>query len=222
MDLSRLPDNFISKVKHSPTGCWEWVGGRTRGGYGTYKLPNYGGSWLAHRYAYEALIGPIPAGLQIDHLCCNKACVNPAHLEPVTGKENVRRGLLEPSPHHKFKTHCPRGHEYSVENTQIRRGRRHCSSCQRTRDKARGMAAVALLLVGLSCSGSQKPATSSRPFDGDSCVEAFGDPPENPGVVFVDLETGGICVEGRGDSVDFVIWVAELEAWANAVNKGCH
>lgn len=78
------------------SGCWVWIGKRDRDGYGNFSF-SVGGRrmwWLAHRMAYEIARGPIPAGLTIDHLCFNKPCVNPWHLEPVTNEENIRRGIV--------------------------------------------------------------------------------------------------------------------------------
>lgn len=83
---------FWAKVDRT-TGdaCWPWTARLDRDGYGTLKMPT-GRSIRAHRFAYELLVGPIPEGLVIDHLCRNRRCVNPAHLEPVTAEENWRRG----------------------------------------------------------------------------------------------------------------------------------
>jgi len=126
----RLPSRFWAKVVIGPSGCWVWAGGRTGRGYG--QLRSGGVQVGAHRLAYEALCGPIPDGLVIDHLCRNKVCVNPAHLEVVTGAENTRRGCLGVLR----VTHCPRGHEYTEANT-IRDPKRRCRECTVARRKAR-------------------------------------------------------------------------------------
>ncbi len=89
-------ERFISKVKVPPTtdvDCWEWTGCITNAGYGQFRLSTTV-RILSHRFAYEYHVGPIPAGLQLDHLCRNRACVSPHHLEPVTARENTARGLL--------------------------------------------------------------------------------------------------------------------------------
>lgn len=109
-------------------GCWTWQGGTMPSGYGrmNYKRTHV----LAHRVAYELIVGPVPVGLQLDHLCRHRNCVNPAHLEPVTQSVNLRRGDM----FHRRKTHCIKGHPYSGENLVIvNRGttteERRCRKC---------------------------------------------------------------------------------------------
>jgi hypothetical protein len=91
-------------------GCWLWTGPVDRGGYGICGVPDLR---LAHRFVYTRLVGPIPGGLQLDHLCRVPACVNPAHLQPVTNRENARRGL-----HGVLATSCKHGHPYTESNTR--------------------------------------------------------------------------------------------------------
>jgi hypothetical protein len=112
---------FWQKVSVT-TECWEWTGRLTRDGYGVHA------GKLAHRMAYKELIGAIPVGLELDHLCRNTRCVNPAHLEPVTGTENMRRAVAA-------RTHCPAGHEYNAENSVARTdsGTRRCRACGNAR-----------------------------------------------------------------------------------------
>lgn len=98
--------------------CWHWKGYRNDKGYGRLNHT------LAHRLVYELLRGPIPPGLTLDHLCRNKSCVNPDHLEPVTSVVNAMRGI-GPAAVNARKTHCKRGHPF--QNDQ--RGRRHCRTC---------------------------------------------------------------------------------------------
>lgn len=85
-------------------------------------------SYKRHRIEYEKAVGPIPPGLQLDHLCKNRNCINPHHLEPVTGKENVLRGDSFAAKNSR-KTHCHKGHAFTSDNTYIYRGRRNCKTC---------------------------------------------------------------------------------------------
>ena len=120
---------FFDKVVVNPeTGCWEWTACRNRDGYGRFKLD--GRKRYAHRVAYELIKGKIPEGLQIDHLCRVRACVNPDHLEPVTCRENLHRGETFNAAN-AAKTHCPQGHPLSGDNLYVRPdGRRGCKTCQ--------------------------------------------------------------------------------------------
>lgn len=129
---------FLPKVDASDyLGCWPWRGSIGTRGYGMFRLHSRGPVVRAHRFAYEALVGPIPAGMTLDHLCRNRACVNPAHLEPVSNRENILRGT-NPAAQNARRTHCRMGHEFSAENTHITpQGDRRCRACQRERDVRR-------------------------------------------------------------------------------------
>lgn len=134
-------DRFWSKVDQTGR-CWLWKAGKV-GGYGRFYFK--GKAVLAHRFAYEKTYGKIPKGLEIDHLCRNVACVKYLHLEAVTHKVNVLRGIGEAARHAK-KTHCPQGHSYSGRNLLVEKhGYRRCRSCASAQDasaylrkKARG------------------------------------------------------------------------------------
>lgn len=123
---------FWSKVdKDGANGCWLWTAGTTRG-YGMFSaIPDAEGkkhTRVAHRWLWEQVNGPVPAGLELDHLCRVRHCVNPDHLEPVTKRENILRGTGF-SARHAAKTHCPRGHAYDEANTGMARGQRYCRQC---------------------------------------------------------------------------------------------
>lgn len=115
--------------------CWLWPGGTARG-YGVLSVRRGHGdgstSMYIHRAMYERYVGPIPEGMQIDHLCMVKRCANPEHLEAVTGVENIQRWSASI-------TKCPAGHSYTEENTYItvteRRSWRNCRACGRERTK---------------------------------------------------------------------------------------
>jgi hypothetical protein len=120
--------------------CWLWVGAINRGGYGHMSV-KYEDGWrvrTVHRVAFRILIGPIPEGLELDHLCRVRRCCNPWHLEPVTKTVNIRRGLAPVTSGRwlRDRTHCPKGHPYNEENTRVSSsGRRHCRTCDRDRAK---------------------------------------------------------------------------------------
>lgn len=112
------------------SGCWLWFGACHAGGYGQYR--RQGRAWMAHRISYERAKGEIPAGMDLDHLCRNPSCINPDHLEPVTRRENVMRGVKFGTYGKRMRrvTHCIRGHEFTEQNTyRTREGYRTCREC---------------------------------------------------------------------------------------------
>jgi len=125
-------DRTLAKVVYDH-GCWTFTG-HTKNGYGRICI---GGSRIAstHRVVYEALVGRIPVGMEIDHLCRNRACCNPLHLEPVSHRENALRGARSQTDH--SITHCPRGHEYTPENVRLKNGWRVCRQCGRDDSRRR-------------------------------------------------------------------------------------
>lgn len=122
-----LLERLMAKVAIDENGCWLWTASVRPNGYG--QVAYKGSPRQAHRVVYEAVRGPIPGGLPLDHLCRVRHCVNPAHLEPVTHRENVRRGA------NAQKTHCLRGHPLSGDNLfrNDPRGWRKCKACDRLR-----------------------------------------------------------------------------------------
>lgn len=131
--------------------CWlRLVGarpGNASNGGGYSRVGRNGKTVYAHRLAYEVWVGPIPAGLQIDHLCRNRSCINPAHLEPVTTQENQRRGKAA------TKSACPRGHPYDIITSQ---GSRGCSICQKAADREHGFRRSKMPGVGKGGAGKAK------------------------------------------------------------------
>lgn len=129
-------DRFSEKHTIDPvTGCWDWVAAKDRDGYGRFSVLGESPAY-AHRWSYQHHAGVIPFGLVIDHLCRNRSCVNPGHLEPVTQRENNLRGEGVAAAH-VTKTVCPAGHEYNEVNTYAWRGMRMCRTCRRLRAQVR-------------------------------------------------------------------------------------
>jgi hypothetical protein len=158
IDRSEFGAWLLSRVERVGD-CWVWQGTLSHNGYARYKLPCRWGApssrkakpvhTQVHRLAYMVMVGPIPSGLVTDHLCRTRACVNPAHLEPVTTLENLRRGVRgvraagrSDTPRASGKlcapdTHCAHGHEYTPANTRLEeRGRRRCRACGAARYRA--------------------------------------------------------------------------------------
>lgn len=132
---SRLPQRFWDKVvPESETGCWLWVGYTMPGGYGQCRYE--GKAALVHRITYDTLVGSIGPEKQIDHLCRQRSCVRPDHLEMVTHRENLLRGVGW-SGENSRKSHCPRGHELAGNNLArsvwINYGHRKCRTCENAR-----------------------------------------------------------------------------------------
>jgi hypothetical protein len=131
------PDDWFTRkvrpyVLVDDAGCWLWQRGRDSNGYGHIRVPGVGARRV-HRVVYEHLVGPIPTGLHIDHLCRVTTCCRPDHLEPVTQRVNTLRGATVNADHAQ-RTHCPRGHELAGENLAMadaRLGWRKCATCQR-------------------------------------------------------------------------------------------
>lgn len=142
---SAVLDRFWSKVdKDGPVPeyrpdlgkCWLWMAADNGHGYGQLRMPNHANVY-AHRLSYTENVGPIPDGYEVDHLCRVTDCVNPAHLEAVTPRENTHRSRASEAnkARHAARTHCVNGHEFQPSNTRVdpKRGARHCRACSRAR-----------------------------------------------------------------------------------------
>lgn len=126
MPIAEKLECYIMRITDS--GCWIWLGALNHKGYGKIN------GKIAHRVSYEIHIGPIPDGLQLDHGCRVRCCVNPRHLEPVTLIENIARG--EVGQYNARKTHCSEGHEFTPENTGRYHNERYCRKCRSNWKKA--------------------------------------------------------------------------------------
>lgn len=124
---TRLPERFWAKVRFDSEGCWQWTGAKVRDGYGSFR---HRFSSLPHRVSYRYLVGEIPQGHEIDHLCRNTSCVRPDHLEAVTPRVNVLRSS-NTAAHYAARDECKWGHPFSSENTEVKAGTRWCLTCRR-------------------------------------------------------------------------------------------
>jgi hypothetical protein len=131
----QVEERFLDRIIPEPnSGCWLWIGVTYPNGYGCFQRHTY-----AHRWSYERYVGPIPDGLELDHLCRTRCCANPSHLEPVTRRVNTLRGTSVFAKN-AAKTHCPRGHLLGGDNVTAsarRNGSRACAQCGRDNTAAR-------------------------------------------------------------------------------------
>jgi len=149
--ITPIKDRIERRIEKT-AGCWEWTGHINRWGYGLITLPrSTHGAYVngtpksigVHRAAYQVFVGPVPEGMQLDHLCRNRACCNPDHLEPVTLVENLARGE-SPSAINARKTECVKGHPFDEANTHINpQGHRVCRICATTARRAHARAKAA-------------------------------------------------------------------------------
>ena len=128
---------FYSRIKKTSDDCWEWQGGLYSNGYARCRFN--GKEHLVHRWAYETFIAMIPDGLHCHHVCYNRACVNPQHLELRTNRDNIfDKDSASTALYNMNKTHCKRGHEFNDHNTLVNKyGWRYCRTCHKERERSR-------------------------------------------------------------------------------------
>jgi len=134
--MSERP-RWVEEDRGHASPCWIWQRYIQQHGYGVAWVKGEGRKVVAHRVVYEELVGPVPSGMELDHLCEVRCCVNPAHLRPASHRENTLRGNGVAS-RNIMKTHCPQGHPYDEQNTRyVEGGRRRCRACLRQQKRAR-------------------------------------------------------------------------------------
>lgn len=146
-----LLEKILAQSSPEPmSGCWLWTGYCYSNGYASVEVSRCR-SKLAHRISYELFVGPIPKGLELDHKCRVRCCINPDHLEPVTHAENMRRSPNTLSSKNIVKTRCIAGHLYDEANTGIWHGTRRCRICdaRRHREKRAALREEASALPGV-------------------------------------------------------------------------
>jgi hypothetical protein len=206
-DHAERVERWIAKCVVDENGCWIWPGSKSNGGYAHVRVLQPDGSRPGrglHRVVYEHRVGPVPEGLDLDHLCRVRACCNPAHLEPVTPRENILRGVGV-SALNAIKTHCIHGHEFTPENTaRDKSGRRQCRECSRAairrnywRHKEKRMSH--LLMVKRADAPEHTPEAEGLLVDTDT-----------PGVVRLVLDDGIEIVADRAELVEALSALREV------------
>jgi hypothetical protein len=135
MEKLDIKERLLSKIKVDDNGCWLWTGFKGNSGYGNFEINNNKKdgrvTMKVHRLSYEIFKGPIPEGMLVCHTCDVRECCNPEHLWLGTQQQNIADMMAKGRHHNSNVTHCPRGHEYSIENTYIRsNGNRICRTCK--------------------------------------------------------------------------------------------
>ena len=151
-----VAERLWTKFARDPNGCWQWTATIHAGGYARFYMD--GKFHHAHRVAYELLVGPVPEGLVLDHLCRNRSCVNPSHLEPVTFQEKVLRGE-GPTAMNARKDECVRGHDLTDPDNlyECNRNERRCRACTRERNaESKRKRRDALRAQGLNARGEPR------------------------------------------------------------------